>query len=448
MTYEEAIRYLDSFLNYEQITTYRYPGDFSLDRMERFLHRLGNPHRRYPELHVAGTKGKGSTCAFAASILRASGLRVGLYTSPHLLSFRERFQINGHPIEEERLGRVVAEIEPKAARDLTYFEVTTGCAFLYFAEEGVDAAVVEVGMGGRLDATNLLTPEVTAITPISLDHVPRLGRTLREIAREKAGIIKPAVPLVLAPQEPEALSVFQQRAQELQVRLHPITSEVGAEILSVSSQGTWVRLSTPQGDYPRVFVPLLGRHQIQNASMALRMAEIFSAPRGGIRSGAVQEGIAQTHWPGRLQLVNSFKVPVLLDGAQNAASADALRRAAAELFPGKRILLIFGASTEKDLGGMARILGPWVSKLLLTQAQVPRAESPERLAEAFQVWHSQPEIVSTVQEALERALQEAAPEDLIVVAGSLFVAAEALRLAQGASGASGEIEPLLLSRLK
>ena len=421
MTYQEALEYLDSFLNYEQITAYRYPEVFSLDRVEGLLRRLGNPHCRYPTLHVAGTKGKGSTCAFAASILSAVGLKTGLYTSPHLFSFRERMRINGEPIPGPELAEIVCEIQPAASRDLTYFEVTTACAFLYFARAEVDAAVIEVGLGGRLDATNTLLPEVTAITPISLDHMSKLGNTLGEIAREKAGILKPGVPAVIAPQSKEAMRVIEQVAAEQGVPLHLMEEEVRIEQVELDASGSRATFHTPLQSYRALEIPLLGRHQLENVAMAVRMVELLGRPLGQ----SVREGIGRTSWPGRCQLIDG-NPPILLDGAQNAASAQILKETVEELFPGRKLTAIVGISTDKDLDGIAAALGPWIDRLILTKASSPRAESPQRLAERFQAWHAHPELCASVSEALQRATAETYPEGLIVVTGSLFVVAESL----------------------
>ncbi|MBI3616172.1 MAG: bifunctional folylpolyglutamate synthase/dihydrofolate synthase [Candidatus Omnitrophica bacterium] len=426
MTCQEALEYLDSFLNYEQVVTYRYPEAFSLDRISRLLERLGNPHRRYPTLHVAGTKGKGSACAFASSILRTAGLRVGLYTSPHLISFRERIQINGQPISEEELTRIVEQVRPHAARGLTFFEVTTACAFLYFARAQVDAAVIEVGLGGRLDATNVLTPAVTAITPISLDHQSKLGNTVEKIAGEKAGIIKPGVPLVLAPQEPAAQKVIEETAAAQSAPIHRVEKETQAEILRLSLRGTRCTLKTPEGFYPDLFIPLLGRHQVMNAAAAVRMVELSPFRENSLNLEKIRAGLAHTSWPGRCQLIDGSP-KILLDGAQNAASARALVETARELFPGSRVTLVLGISQDKDLEGIARVFGPWPGRLILTRASVPRAESPERLANLFQPWHPNPKILESVPAALEQAKAKTDPKDLIVVSGSLFVVGEALQ---------------------
>lgn len=420
MTYQQALSYFDRFLNYETFISYHYPQAFSLDRMRNFLKRLGDPHRQFTSLHVAGTKGKGSTCIFLASILKRSGRSVGLYTSPHLLSFQERIQVDGQPISESDLAHVVEAIEPHATPDLTYFEVTTACAFLYFAKRKVETAVVEVGLGGRLDATNVLEPRVTGIAPISFDHMEKLGFTLSEIAFEKAGIIKKGIPVVVAPQMPEALQVIEGVARTEGAPLHPISKEVLIEG-RVSLEASRVRIKTPLQDYADLAIPLLGRFQWTNAACAIRMAELYDEK---ISHAAVEEGISQAVWPGRCQWIPGSP-SFLLDGAQNAASAQALRETVEELFPEKRPLLILGVSTDKDLKGIARALGTWPKTLIVTKAATPRAQEPEKIAEAFAPWQPEPLMTGSVAEAIDRAGEMAGPEDLVVATGSLFVAAEA-----------------------
>ncbi len=434
MNYKEALDYLDSFLNYEKTTAYCYPDAFSLDRVERLLDRLGNPHRRYATLHVAGTKGKGSTCAFAAGILQAAGFRTGLYTSPHLLSFRERFRIDGRPVSEQELAEVVAQVRPAASPDLTFFEVTTACAFLCFARAGVEVAVIEVGLGGRLDATNVLAPAVTAITPISRDHMAKLGNTVEKIAAEKAGIIKPGIPVVAAPQPETVLNLLRETASACSAPFHDLSSEVRMERVSVSVRGSEVSFRTPERFYAGLQIPLLGRHQLANAATAVRMVELLgnSDRRFTVASGHVREGLGAVDWPGRCQFFEG-RPPILLDGAQNAASAEVLKATVTELFPGKRIWLVFGSSVEKDLEGIASVLGRWAERLILTQACLPRAESAAVIREAFRRWHPDPQVEPSVAEALQRARAEAASEALIVVTGSLFVVAEALEIIGGVS---------------
>lgn len=437
MTYAEAIAYLDSFVNYERLGSYPYREAFGLGRVRELLACLGDPHRLYPSLHVAGTKGKGSTCVFAGSILAAAGLRVGLYTSPHLASFRERIRVNGVPIREEDLARVVEEVRRAlppdgpgpAGRQLTYFEVTTCCAFLHFAREGVDAAVVEVGLGGRLDATNVLAPAVTVITPVSFDHTAQLGDTLEQIAGEKAGIVKPGVPVVMAPQRPEAEGVIRRVADAAGAPLHAVEEEVQAAEIQLALSGTRATLQTPVRAYRELTIPLLGRHQVENCGAAIRAAELMSERQRGwqMTPEAVHRGIAATIWPGRCQLIRG-RPAVLLDGAQNEESARTLVETVEALLPGRPVVLVVGCSIEKDLRGMARVWGPWAGQVIATRAAAPRAEPAERVAEEFRPFQPGLRRLEPVSRALEVARDSAGAEGLVVVTGSLFVVAEALEV--------------------
>ncbi len=439
MRYPQALEYLNSFLNYEQVVAYRYREAFGLDRIEALLRKLGNPHQRYLSLHVAGTKGKGSTCAFTASTLQALGFKVGLYTSPHLTSLRERIRVNGHPIAPQRLAEIVEQVQPLASSDLTFFEVTTACAFLYFSQEKVDYAVIEVGLGGRLDATNVVTPQVCAITPISFDHMDKLGHSLSQIAQEKAGIIKPRVPVVVSAQPKEAQEVIEETVRAKGAPLHRLQDEVCLEGIEVSLKGSRFSFRTPQGFYPGLEIPLLGRHQILNAALSVRLAELSCEQRTESKLGeAVREGLRQAHWPGRCQLI-SGRPSILLDGAQNSASCASLVQTVSELFPNVRVVGVVGISLDKDISGIAKILGPWMDELILTRAQVPRAESPTRLTEAFSPWQGRPQITEGVPQALNLARQMARPDDLVVVTGSLFVVGEALEILGEITGGPSEV---------
>ncbi len=429
MTYPEALRYLDSLVNYERSTSYHYPGSFSLGRVETLLEKLGNPHGQYRTLHVAGTKGKGSTCAFAASILQEAGVRTGLYTSPHLVDFRERIQVDGRPISREDLADLMERIRSAIQEEVTYFEVVTASAFLYFALRGVEVAVVEVGLGGRLDATNVLLPEVSAVTPVGLDHLSKLGRTLQEIAREKSGILKSGRPAVIGRQRPEALEVIEQAASGCRAPIHRLDQEVVLERIEPAADGTRVSLRTPVAQYRDLRIPLLGRHQVDNAATAVRMVELLSrrVKNLSLDPDAVRQGLARTSWPGRCQLIRA-DATWLLDGAQSAESARALRQTAEELFPGRSVILVIGVSTDKDLPGIARAWDGWPARVILTRADNPRAEPLERLQKVFGrvAGNSAPERCGGVEEAVRRAQSFADREDLVVVSGSLFVVAEAL----------------------
>jgi len=433
----QAFRFLDSFLNHERTSRWRYGKDLNLDGIRRLLDRLGRPDRRFRILHIAGTKGKGSTGAFAAAILQAAGSSVGLYTSPHLVDFRERIRINGRPIAAPAFCRVVARVLPAADRRMTFFDVTTACALVAFEQARVESAVLETGLGGRIDSTNAVTPAVTGITPVSLDHTDQLGRTVARIAAEKGGILKPGVPAVIALQEPAGMRVIARIARRVGAPLRRLDREVRIGPIRVTRRGTAFRLRTPERDYGVVRLPLLGRHQAVNAAAAVRMAELWWASRIGDFPGAdrlkravVRQGLRLAVQPARCQLLpglGPLGQPVILDGAQNGASAWALRRTVEELFPGRPVCLIFGACADKEIGAMAEALGPWARRLVLTRAAVPRAADPKRLARHFRRWHPAAAVTGSVGEGIRAAFQGSSRRELFVAAGSLFVAAECLR---------------------
>ncbi len=426
MTYAEALAWLDSFQNYEKFVDYSYPEQFSLDRILHLLERLDNPHLAYPVLHVAGTKGKGSTCVFAESILRALKLKTGLYTSPHLFSFCERVRINGEPVSENDFAGLVEQVKPLTGKNLTYFEITTALAFLHFARQKVDAAVIEVGLGGRLDATNVVAPAVTAITPVSLDHCAQLGKTISEIAVEKAGIIKLGVPVVVASQAELAMQVIQATAALRQAPLHPVETEMHWSNIRDDISGTVADLESPIQRYEGLHIPLLGRHQLDNAATAVRMVELF-LNRKKIDPAAVSQGIASARWLCRFQLEKYEGRIVILDGAQNENSARTLIETTQKLFPGKPVHLIIGCSTGKEIAAMARAWKGWPASVVLTRSSTGRPEPVENLAQQFLEIGCAVTAAPTVPQSLRQAVAGSKPEDLIVVSGSLFVAADALQ---------------------
>jgi len=440
LTYPEALQYLNRFVNYERFTAYRYLKAFSLDRVKHLLDRLKSPHQAYPTLHVAGTKGKGSTCAFAASILSALGWKVGLYTSPHLWDLRERIQVGAKAISESELAEVMETIrcEVKEDRAFTYFEILTACAFLHFRNVRVDLAVVEVGMGGRLDATNVVSPSATAITPIGLDHMPKLGWTLPAIAREKAGIIKPGVPVVVAPQPNPALKVIEEVARLHRAPFHRMDKEVEVSDLRVTLAGGCATFKTPYGIYRNLTIPLLGEHQIVNAAVAIRLVECFceriGRPLEESDRNKVALGLASTRWPLRCQLLQSDGRMWMLDGAQSAHSAQALRQTVETILPNRRVWLLLGFSTEKDLSGIMEAWRGWPHRVIATQSSSVRAEPAWKVAQHFAQLtpHTPVAVVDSIRKALELARSESTPDDLIVVAGSLFLAAEAFSAFSGA----------------
>jgi dihydrofolate synthase/folylpolyglutamate synthase len=442
--FAEALDYLYSFVDYSQERSYRYSADvFDLGRVRQLLHRLGDPQDSYPTIHIAGTKGKGSVASLIASTLVAAGLRTGLYTSPHLVHFTERIRVDGEPIGEEPLARLVEEIKPHVAAvpGLTTFELVTAVGFLHFARAGVAVAVIEVGLGGRLDATNVITPRVAVITSLSYDHMHLLGDRLSDIAREKAGIIKPGVPVVLAPQQQEAEHVVERIAAERAAPLIKVGRDwlyaPGGHDLGHQSLHIWSAAEQPLMDAfvesgggeewvpPRYEIPLLGYHQVVNAAVAYAALQVLRRAGLPVTDQAVQQGFRQVRWPGRFQILSSDPA-VVIDSAHNRDSALKLRLALDDYFPGAPVTLIFGASADKDIPGMLAELLPRVSRLLLTQAVHPRAAEPEEMAHWAHGLGVRAEAVVPVEAALRRALEQARPGEVIVSAGSLFVAGEAL----------------------
>jgi dihydrofolate synthase / folylpolyglutamate synthase len=430
LNYDEALDYLYSLINYEVQRPDRYTADVvSLDRPRALMAALGNPQETYPILHVTGTKGKGSVSAMCASVLQAAGLRVGLYSSPHLQDFRERFRVNGELINPSALAALVERIRPIVAGmpGLTWFEVTTAIAFLYFAEADVDVAVIEVGLGGRLDATNIVkSPLVSVITSLSFDHMALLGNTLSAIAGEKAGIIKSGIPVVSAPQEPEALEVLERTASERSAPLTLVGREYTFNVESEDEYGQWFTVARRGKPSHRYWTPLLGEHQALNATVALAALDQARAKGIAINEEAVRTGLRQVNWPGRLEVVRRSPW-LVLDVAHNAASAERLRNALTSIFAPSRIILVFGAFSDKDVIGMFRHLLPITSHLILMQAISPRAFSTDQLEQiAHDAGYSGPlETIPAAQEALARAEALASrPDDLICITGSLSVVGE------------------------
>ncbi len=439
--YQQALDYLYSFVDYSLTRNLRYsPEKFDLGRMAALMASLGNPHQDYPVIHIAGTKGKGSTAAMCAAALQAAGYRVGFYTSPHLQDFNERIQVDGAFISHAELAEVVEMLKPHVAKieRLTTFEITTAAAFLYFKLQKVNAAVIEVGLGGRLDATNVVNPLVAVITSLSMDHMNVLGDTLAKIAFEKAGIIKPGHPVVLSPQKEEAQLVVERVANERQARL----VQVGKDYLFAPLSHTLERQTLavwPRADQAlvdefmetggrsswqptRLTIPLLGYHQVENAATAYAALQTARQEGLNIPEAAILDGFAKVNWPARFEFL--CRGPILVvDSAHNRDSALKLRLAIDDYLPGVPVILLFGASEDKDVAGMFAELVPRVRQVITTQSVHPRAMDANKLVELAHQFGKPAQAVVPVELALDTALELAGQEAAVVAAGSLFVAA-------------------------
>jgi len=430
MKYEASVRYLLSLGRELAAPTQASATKFDLENITVLAERLGCPERTYPSAHIAGTNGKGSTAAFLESILRHAGFRTGLNTSPHLEKINERVRVNGEEISDaafaETFTRIHALIEEllaagKLRAHPTYFECVTAMAFEYFARECVDFAVFEVGLGGRLDATNILSPLVTIITSIDFDHENFLGHSLKEIATEKAGILKPGVPVVLAEQRPEAREVILARAKGLGC---PVIEP--AQIFRVdreSIQDGSVRARVIEAASERVFeiAPSLpGRFQLQNALNAVVAARLLCERGFRISSDAITQGVANTVWPGRLEKLHSSP-DVYLDGAHNPAAARELAHFLEQNFGGRKVWLIYAALRDKAVDEVAGLLFPHAADVIFTAPRTSRAVSATQLAEIAGHHAARFSVLPDAERAFEYVLAEAAPEDAIFITGSLYL---------------------------
>jgi len=434
--YNKALDYLYSFVDYSlKHSSELAKAEFNLDRMFALMDVLGNPQSKYPIIHVAGTKGKGSVSALCASALQAGGYTVGLYTSPHLLDYCERIQINGEPISYGLMVELIEEIKPAVAKipKLTTFEITTALGFLAFAKNNVNAAVIEVGLGGRLDATNIVTPEVSVITSLSYDHTAVLGNTLTLIAGEKAGIIKRGIPVVSSPQMDEALKVLERVTNKASSDFILVGKDVKFECIESSLDGQRMQLSilseqirgavSGRSSSVELVIPLLGNHQVENTATAYTVLKASEIP---ISDEAIQKGFSQVRWRARFEVARR-EPPVIFDSAHNQDSFAKLRETLEEYFPGKMVYLIFGASEDKNIPGMFAELKPKIKKLIVTRANHPRALEAEKIIELADQAGVESEAVSPVESALARALELSSKDGSIVLsAGSMFVTAEVI----------------------
>jgi len=402
---------------------------FGLSRMKSVLEHCGDPHLKLTAVHVAGTKGKGSTAAMLASMLGASGRRIGLYTSPHLVDIRERIQVGGEWIPRETVTHLLDRLRPYLDRASkggdtyapTFFEIFTTIAFLHFLERRVDIAIFEVGLGGRLDATNVLMPVACAITPVSFDHTDKLGTELGQIAREKAGIIKPGVPVVSGVQRAEAMDVIRARCAELGAPLRVVGRDIAVEPEAdgAFSVRTWRR------KLDGLTLPLPGRHQRDNAATAVGLAEILSERGLDVPGECVREGLASVTWPGRIQTVSAAP-EIIVDGAHNPASVAVLAETLAA-FPPKKTIFVVGIARDKDIPRMLELLAPCGDEFIVTKTGNPRAAEPEDLRDMLAALCAKPvHAAATPADALKLARARARPADRICVTGSMYLAGDAL----------------------
>ncbi|MCL5257129.1 MAG: bifunctional folylpolyglutamate synthase/dihydrofolate synthase, partial [Chloroflexi bacterium] len=441
MNYEEALEYLYSFANTEKMKAGAFAaGHFQLERIERILEALGNPQQAYPSVLIAGTKGKGSTAVMTEAVLRQAGYRTGLYTQPHLHTFRERIKVVGKLIDKDRLAAITTRISRLVEHGdwsgLTTYELATALAFQYFKEEQIEIAVLEVGLGGRLDSTNVVTPLVSVITSISLDHVAILGGTVAEIASEKAGIIKPGGTILTVPQTPEAQQVIEQAAHNAGARLFTVGKDVlisqPAEQLPNprGAYGQWLAVSFAP-DFPRagagpetvdIWIPLLGAHQQINAATALGVIRLIGPCGFAVSGEAIRKGLASVEWPARLEIV-SENPRIVVDGAHNADSARKLAAALRNELGYRRLILIVGTSSDKDIPGIMEALVPQAALTIVTKSNHPRAAATETLAAEASKHSTNVTQAGDPSQALELAREAAGPGDLVCATGSLFLAA-------------------------
>ncbi len=437
MDYQQAIDYLSSYTDYEVVPRLAHnAANYDLRRVDELLSRLGNPHLKARSVHIAGTNGKGSTAAMIASVLTASGYATGLYTSPHLHTWRERIRVDGELISEAGLAALVERLKPEAEAvnqkatygRLTTFELLTSLAFAHFAQKGAHFQVLEVGMGGKFDATNVITPEVCIITSISFDHTEVLGSSLVEIAAEKAGIIKPGGVVVTSPQPDEVDRVMENTCESCGAKLVRVGSDVTMQDVRFDVNRQLVRVKGRLDTY-ELSIPLIGRHQLDNAATAVATLEVLAERGFDISRDSITYGMAQVNWPGRLQIV-SRRPLIVVDGAHNPDGARKLRESLEQYFDFERAILVIGTSDDKDIAGVVSQLVPLFNKVIVTRAHHPRSIAPAAIAAEFARHGVEAQVVDDAPAALSRAVALAGDKDLICVAGSLFVVAEAIEQAK------------------
>ena len=446
MDYKAALAYIEEFIDYERSPDFsRQARLYNLNRISLLLELLGNPHDRLQVIHIAGSKGKGSTAALIASVLTQAGYKTGLFTSPHLITPRERCRIDGDLISKadvacyiEKLKPAIETVSTSEFGRVSFFEIYTALAFSYFADKATDFAVIEVGLGGRLDATNVVTPVATVITPIGLEHTAILGETYTEIASEKAEIIKQKCPLALAPQHPEARTVFEKVASERNAPIVEPKNVVGRDCSASSSRlvrnadGLPVAqefdVETDSESYPQLTMPLLGHHQFINATTAVTAIECLKQKGYIVPKTSVYAGFKNVQWHGRIQRIRSSPI-VVLDGAHSPASMEALCSTLRQSFRYDRVTFIVSLMRDKNLTAIGNIVSQTADFVIATQVlNNPRVMSAEEILDAWENTCEKISACSTPEKAITRALSGASPTDLICITGSLYLVGQALEI--------------------
>ncbi|MDS1029396.1 folylpolyglutamate synthase/dihydrofolate synthase family protein [Bacillota bacterium LX-D] len=423
MNFPEALEYIT------ELTKFGWnPG---LARIEKLMEILDHPEKSLKVIHVTGTNGKGSTSAMISNILQAAGYKVGLFTSPHLHTYTERIQINGAQIPEERMAQLVTALKPNLEKMVaegfehpTEFEVITALALLYFAQEQIDFCVLEVGLGGAIDSTNVVQPLVAVITNIAMDHMDYLGNTLGEIAKVKAGIIKPGCKAITASDQAEALSVIREVCAEKNVDLYEVGKDIIYQIKNLSSEGTCFDLKGLGRNYVDLWLPLIGSHQGRNGAAAIAAVEALSFFDIQISEEAIREGLQKTIWPGRLELVRK-NPQILIDAAHNLEGALSLQRAIKEIFHYKNLVFVLGMLADKEREKVLDVLGPLAQKIVITKPNSPRANNWEELALMAQKYTEDVYRQEDIAQAVEKGISLTGPEDLLCITGSIYMIAEA-----------------------
>ena len=441
-TYKQAEEFLLQTIDYEKLTQYKYDtSTFDLKRMEEMMCSVGDPHTKRKTIHITGTKGKGSTAIIVSSILSRLGLKTGLFTSPHLTYLGERMKVNDKTISQETFVQLMNMLKPyidKITAETpilmpTFFEIVTAIAFLYFEREKTDLSVLEVGMGGRLDSTNIILPEVSVITPVGYDHTDRLGKTLDKIAFEKAGIIKEGIPVISSIQEPDALAVISKTCNEKRSLLYLVGQDILIYDIKVAQRngiyGTECVIETWRNRYKNIFLPLVGRHQVENCAAAIGSLEVL-AGKGVIKidNELIVNALADIRCPARIEVISEEPLTIV-DTAHTVASMKILRESIKESFSFRKLVLVIGLSSDKDIEGVLKEIVSISNDLIFTRTGNPREADPEQMAViAKRFSQNNLMVIEDIDEAMEEAKEIANADDLICITGSFFLAGKVKEL--------------------